>query len=249
MAEKIADVGKNLALFKGHPNELKEQDINAHVMPPEMFERLSENIKREGRLESLPFAKLCADGTHELISGHHRKRAAVAGGLEEIYWLADTRDLPRSAVVAKQLAHNSIFGKDDSQTLKRLYEEMDSVADIIESFLRPEDFDDVKQLEPANVTDIAVDIPWKHLTLVFTPKTMEALERIDNWVRRIPRETDIIGVVSLDVLDRFRTAAISISRSEDVRSLGAIMTRMTEICEEHIRQHEEQRQSEHPDAA
>lgn len=240
---KLADVGKNLALYKGHPDDLKEQDVNAHVMPPEMLEQLAQNIKGEERLESLPFAHIKTDGSHELISGHHRKRAAVmaiqqGADMTDIFWLADTRELSRSKVVAKQLAHNSIVGEDDKQTLKRLYDEIDDVNDKIESFLRPEDFDDVKQLEPASVTDISVAIPWKHLTLVFTPSTMEALDRIDGWVKRTPKETDILGVVSVAILDRFRAAAISLGRTEDVRSLGAIMTRMTEIVEQHIAEHE-----------
>jgi hypothetical protein len=235
MAEKTADVGTNLAIFKGHPDELKEQDINAHVMSPEMFERLTENIKKESRLESLPFAVCRPGGKFELASGHHRKRAAVAAGLTEIFWLADTReDMTRSALVAKQLAHNAIFGKDDPATLKRLYDELDNIDAIIESFLRPEDFDSVKQLEPASITDISVGIQWKHLGLVFVPKTMEAIERIDDWIKRMPKDTDTIGVVSIEVLDRFRKAALNISRTEDVRSLGAIVTRMCEITEEHL---------------
>jgi hypothetical protein len=136
--------------------------------------------------------------------------------------------------VAKQLAHNSIFGKDDPATLKRLYDELDNIDAIIESFLRPEDFDDVKQLEPASITDISVGIQWKHLGLVFVPKTMEALERIDEWIKKVPKDTDTIGVVSIEVLDRFRKASLAVSRTEDVRSLGAIITRICEITEEHI---------------
>src|SRR5437763_1214595 len=86
-------------------------------------------------------------------------KANLAAGLTEIFWLADTReDMSRSSVVAKQLAHNSIFGKDDPATLKRLYDELDNIDAIIESFLRPEDFDNVKQLEPASITDISVGI-------------------------------------------------------------------------------------------
>jgi hypothetical protein len=234
MAQLIADLGANLALYKVHVDELVEQDINAHVMSPEMFERLAANVKREQRLEQLPFTVARPTGKFELISGHHRVRAARTAGLVEIYVLADTRDLSRSTTVAKQLAHNSIFGRDDPQTLAKLYDELDSIEDIMESFLKPEDFDDVKQLSRAEITDISVAIPWKHLTLVFVPRTMDALDRIDAWVKKTPKETDTIGVVAHEILERFRAAALSLGRTEDIRSLGAIMTRMTEIVEGHI---------------
>lgn len=163
-------------------------------------------------------------------------RAARAAGLTEIYILADTRGLSKSRVRAKQIAHNRIAGEDDPQTLAKLYAEMDSVEDILESYLRPEEFDDVKQLETAAIMDISVGVPWKHLTLVFMPSAMEAIERIEAIVKRVPKETDAIGLVSIEMLERFRTAAAAVGRAEDVRSLGAIVTRMTEIVEAHLAQ-------------
>jgi hypothetical protein len=252
MAEFVADCGQNLAIYKVVADDLTEQNVNAHIMPPEMLERLTENIKNEGRLESLPLTVARKNGKFEIISGHHRVRAARAAQLAEFFVLADTRNLPRSKVVAKQLAHNSIFGQDDTQTLKKLYEELDSIDDMLESYLRPEDFDDVKQLQPAQITDISVTIPWKHLTLVFVPRTMEALERIDGWVKRTPKETDVIGVVGHEILERFRAASLALGRTEDIRSLGAIMTRMTEIVEAYIeenRDDEEENGGEAGDAA
>ena len=238
MAERLCNVGPNLDVYKVNVDEVREQDINARVMPPEMMERLTETVQKEARLEQLPFT--VKRGEHfEMVSGHHRLRAARAAGLTEIFVLADTRDLSKSKVRAKQIAHNRIAGEDDSQTLAKLYAEMQSVDDILESFLRPEDFDDVKQLETAAITDIAIAVPWKHLTLVFMPSAMEAIERIEAIVKRVPKEADTIGLVSVDMLDRFRKAAAALGRTEDVRSLGAIVTRMTEIVEEHLAKVEE----------
>lgn len=233
MAEKLADAGPNQAFFRVNVDEVQEQDINARVMPPEMMERLTETIKKDGRLEQPPFAVQRKDH-FELISGHHRVRAARAAGLTEIIILADTRDLTKSQVRAKQIAHNRIGGEDDSQTLAKLYAEMTSIDDILESYLRPEDFDDVKQLDTASIQDISLNIPWKHLTLVFMPAAMEAIDRIDAIIKKMPRETDVIGVVSIDILERFRKASVAIGRTEDVRSLGAIVTRMTEIVEAYL---------------
>lgn len=241
MAERLASVGDNLELYKVHVDELREQDVNARVMPPEMFERLTETVRNENRLEQLPFT-VARDGHFEVISGHHRLRAARSAGLTEVFVLADTRDLPRSKVVAKQLAHNAIGGTDDTQTLKRLFDEISSVEDQLESYIRIDDFDDVKQLEPSSATEIGLDIPWRQLSLVFLPDSVERLELLDAWAKEVPATTDIAGVVSMEVFDRFRDSVLNLGRVENVRSLGAIMTRMIEITDEWIEQNDPEKQ-------
>lgn len=235
MAERLADVGNNLALFKVNVDEVKEQDVNARVMPPEMLERLTETVKQEGRLEQLPFTILRENG-FEMVSGHHRLRAARAAGLTEIFVLADTRNLPRSKVVAKQVAHNRISGTDDKEILARLFAEIQSVEDLVESYLKPEDFDSIQQLEPSAVTDISLTLEWRQLSLVFLPNAMEKFEKLEEYARRIPKQTDAVGVVSTEIFEKFRNAILKIGRQENIRSVGAIMTRLVEIAEAHVAQ-------------
>ena len=55
--QRILELGNGLELWKVHPSTLREQDVNARSMPKAMFERLSQTIARDKRLESLP---LCA---------------------------------------------------------------------------------------------------------------------------------------------------------------------------------------------
>lgn len=225
-----------MALYKGQPDELIEQDKNAQVMTPEAFDRLSATVARDKRLEQLPFAVLRDTGKHELISGHHRKRAANKGKLTEIYWLSDTRtDMARGDVVAKQLAHNSIHGEPDPAMLKELYDEMVTADQMMESHVSPDDFDGVGQLEAAEAVDLGLSIQWKAITLVFTPAVLESLERIENFFsRHVPANTDMVGVLPHDLLARVRQVALNIAKVEDVRSLGAVFARMCEIVEAHI---------------
>src|ERR1035437_10075790 len=79
--QKIVELGNGLELWRVHPSTLREQDVNARAMPKAMFERLAQTIARDKRLESLP---LCAktDKGLEIISGHHRVRAATAAGID-----------------------------------------------------------------------------------------------------------------------------------------------------------------------
>lgn len=236
MAAVILDMGNNLVLCKGNPFELKEQKINARVMTPEAQSRLTENIKKDKRLEQLPFAVMRENGSHDLISGHHRKRSAVAAGLQEIFWLADTRsDMTASTVAAKQVAHNSLQGEDDPATLRDLWEIIDTIDDKLESFLSPDDFDSVTQLEPAEAVELGIDIEWKTMILVFTPAILEKLETIEQWCAgKVPHGTDLVGVCSSDILARVRQVMLSVARVEDVRSLGSVFARMCEIVENHI---------------
>lgn len=241
MAERLAEVGKNLALWKVHVDEIKEQDINAQVMPPEMLERLTDTVKREGRLEQLPFCVMRRSGeapnvrTHfELISGHHRLRAARSAGMTELFILADERDLSRSKVVAKQLAHNRIGGESDKQILARLYDEMKAVDDVLESYVKPQDFDDIRQLEPSNIANMSILIDWRQLSLVFLPKNIAKLEKIDEWAKKVPRESQEVGVVPAEMFERFRDAVLAIGRAENVRALGTVMGKILDICDEYI---------------
>ena len=82
--QRVMELGNGLELWKVHPSSLREQDVNARAMPKAMFERLAQTIGRDKRLESLP---LCAktDRGIEIISGHHRTRAATSAGVEASY--------------------------------------------------------------------------------------------------------------------------------------------------------------------
>lgn len=236
MAEIVFNLGNHMVLCRGNPAELKEQKINARVMSPECQGRLTENIKKDKRLEQLPFAVMREDGTHELISGHHRRRSAVAAGLPDIFWLADTRtDMTPSTVAAKQVAHNSLQGEDDPDTLKLLAGIIDTVDDRLESFLSPDDFDSVSQLEAADAVDLGIDINWKCMVLIFTPAVLESLENIERWCEtKIPAKADVAAVCSNAILGRLRQVMLNVAKVDDVRSLGSVFSRMCEIVEKHI---------------
>lgn len=77
-------------------------------------------MARDKRVERLP---LCAknDRDLEVISGHHRVHAATSAGLTNLFIIVDTTGLTRSQVPAKQLANNSIQGRDNTQLLAEIY--------------------------------------------------------------------------------------------------------------------------------
>lgn len=108
--EVVADMGSGLVIAKVHLADIREQDINARIMKNETQKQLTDNIKKRGQLESLPYCALI-DGRIEIISGHHRIRSAKDSGvLEEVFVILDLSGLRRSQVAAKQIAHNAING-------------------------------------------------------------------------------------------------------------------------------------------
>ena len=133
--EKIAEMGSGLVIARVSADSIREQDINARIMKNEMQRQLTDNIKKRGQLESLPFCALTHDGERvEIISGHHRIRSGKDAGLKDYFVILDVSGLNRSNIVAKQIAHNAISGFDDQSMLKELAKLMDDVDDMIESY-------------------------------------------------------------------------------------------------------------------
>ena len=129
--------GTTLEIWKVHPDVLREQDRNARVMDTKTFQRLTENIKNNKQLESLPYChKTTSPGGSEefsIISGHHRVRAARKAGFTEIFVLVDCKDLTSAQVKAKQVAHNALSGTDDEQVLAEIFASIDDLNAKIES--------------------------------------------------------------------------------------------------------------------
>ena len=234
MGKLLAQVGENLELWEVELDEIREQEVNANTMPPEMFDRLVTNIKKEGRLESLPFT--CKrEGYFELISGHHRTRAARSAELGKIRILADTRNLSRDQVIAKQLAHNSIDGKDDMETLKQLYGEMNDIDSILESYIDPNELFADGEKVPYDMSNVAVDLPWATINLTFLP---EHLEKFESLIKNINPDSQLVGVVDKELFQRFREAVIEVGKIDNIKMTGAVVARMIEIAELYIRENQ-----------
>lgn len=94
-------------------------------MAPVMFKRLVENVRIDGKLTTTVLACQNADGSLEILSGHHRTAAAIEAGLKLVDALIITTPLDEKRKVAIQLSHNSINGEDDKSLLADLYASLD----------------------------------------------------------------------------------------------------------------------------
>ena len=84
-----------------------------------VFEQLTENIRRDGYLSSVPLCQELEGGDLEVLSGNHRVQAAIAAGVEQILVIVIPENAsPRK--IAIQLSHNSLTGEDDRRTRRRV---------------------------------------------------------------------------------------------------------------------------------
>lgn len=228
--ELIYDMGTGLVIAKVELSKLKEQDINARIMKKEMQDQLTANIRNRGQLESLPFLAL-KDGKLEIVSGHHRIKSARAAGMKTVIAIIDTSGLTRSAIAAKQLAHNAIAGFDDPSTLREICKLLDDVDDMLESFIGKDMLD-----EPLSKFDKmmppAIRFDFKNIVFTFLPhqvKDMEAL--IESLSQSAP---DLIGVAAYEQCKGFLDTLASYQKFTDIRNVGAAVHAMIEAAGEQM---------------
>ncbi len=220
----IADLGDGMKLYMALLDKLREQDVNARILPTSEHNTLVNNIRNRGRLESVPYCVL-NNGQAEIVSGHHRVRAAREAGVTEAPVLVDESGLSRSEIVAKQLAHNRIQGFDDPETLRRLFSILDTPDLILASGLA----DDLLELPlvdlESGITPY-MDMGWKTVTLTFLP---HQLKNFTDLIDAIP-PSDLVGVAGVEQYERFMEAALKYARLRDIRNIGTALALLSEVA-------------------
>ncbi len=228
MAEQVLDLGNGLAIWHVSIEECREQDKNARAMPRQTMERLALTMQTDQRLESLPFCAATKKGI-QIVSGHHRFRAARMAGIRELYILLDTTGLTAAQITAKQLAHNSIQGYDDPQILKELFEAIDDVELQLEAYIDTEQL--TSQLKKLVVPNITLGIQYRTVMLSFLPYQQEEFEdAVAKIADVLPPDATAAYMLELKLLPAFRTALDRVSKHYDVRALSAILGQMVTIA-------------------
>lgn len=236
MAESVLELGNGLEIWRVGLDELREQDLNGRSMPKAMFDRLQQTISRDGRLESLP---LCArmdrgdEEVYEIVSGHHRVRAARAAEMSETYVIMDISGLTPSQIKAKQLAHNSISGVDNSELVKRIYESIEDVDAKVDAFINPVELD--LKIDPVPVAAMDVGLDYRTIQIIFLPYEKERFARaVDAIGEELSTQVDSLYLTDIETFDLFKKLLERIGKEYEVRSMGALMSQMSTICLEYL---------------
>lgn len=228
MAERKLEIGQGLEIWLAGIDELREQDINARSMPLNMFARLTETIRRDARLESLPFCAVTDRGI-EIISGHHRVRAARAAGLQELFVLVDVSGLSRDQIAAKQLAHNAIQGQDNEQLVQQIYQSIGDAEARLEAFIDSQQ--DLK-FDVVSADDVAVPLEFKSVLLVFLPHEKDFVEHVIEELEN--GRYDALWAAQEEQFHPFAEVLERVRKNYDIRNVAAAIAKMAEIVAEHI---------------
>lgn len=230
--EKIAELDgyEKTAVYKVPLDEIIERDKNANVMEPRFFLRLIENIKHDKRLESLPFGHLIKKGERtlfEVISGHHRIRAARSASREYVYCLVCEETLPEDQVKSKQLAHNRLHGYDDPQIAREIYE---SIIDVDGKIATGYDDRDFGVEYPVFSGDaLNLDFELKQVTLLFLPSEVADLERV---FQALTGDFEAEYVAHISGYNSFVETLARIGEEFKIKSVSSQLAKMVDIVKE-----------------
>jgi hypothetical protein len=232
---KVADLEQGLSLWKIGLDRLREQDKNARVLEGQKFKALQEIIARDKRLESLPLVAPKDDGHNEfqIISGHHRTRAARMAGLKYVFCLVDESGLPEDKIRAKQLAHNIIQGHDDPQILQEIFNSISDMQAKIDSAVAPEDL--LKNIQTVKIDDVQVMFQSQIVSLLFTDKGFSDFKQT---LERVAGSSEVY-LSDYKYFDEVVTIAREVSKRENIRNVTGIFLKICEIVNNYYEEHPE----------
>jgi hypothetical protein len=233
----LAELGDGLGLYMVPLSVLREQDVNARIMDGGEYSQLVSNIRNTGALESVPFCATSPDNPSvvEIVSGHHRIRAAREAGLKSVPILLDSSGLSRSDIVAKQLAHNRLVGRDDPETLRLLFELLDSPELMLESGLA-NDLLDIPAVDLDQLLAPRLEMDWRVITFTFLPHQFDDMQKL---LDAIP-SSDSVLAGEIDQFDAFMKATIKYARLKNIRNAGLAIAVLTSIALREIEREQEE---------
>jgi len=219
-------------LVRRDPRKLTRLAVNARFMRKEEYDRLVENIRRDGCLTSVPLVYgggEYPEGQELILSGNHRCNAAADAGLSEIdVMLIDERLSPQQ-LIAIQLSHNAIAGEDDPATLKYLYEQLDDVDWRAYSGLDDKELELLADVSPEGLSEANLD--FATVSLVFLPPELEAARKAFDAARFGQDETWLAAMADYE---RTLDTLASVHAAYKVGNVATALHVILNIAERHL---------------
>lgn len=223
------DIGNEMVLAEVRLEKLKDSDINARIMSSAQFNVLADNIRRRGRLESVLYcAQPDGKGPVTIVSGHNRRRAALAADIQTAWVLIDRAQFTRSQLIAKQLAHNALVGADDTNILAEMVKLLDNADDLLASGINPDDvklddkFSDVQLLTPT------LEFEQKTLAFAFLPHQVNEIEK---YLGHFDQTVDLMIVGHESQWEDFVRKVAGFARIKNIRSGGTAIAELIKVAE------------------
>lgn len=229
-------LGEGLELWEVPIAMLQEQSLNARAMTPEAFLQLADNIKKDKRLESLPLCALTNKGV-EIVSGHHRVRAARKAELNVIWALVDVTNMATDRLKAKQLSHNSLQGKDDPTLVRQIYDSIDDLDAKIAAFINSDDLPDLKLSSvELSTKDLEIQFKTRYAVLMFTVPQKEVVNEALKSLAALEKDDEIF-LATVEEYDLVIKALDAVSVLAKITSTPTLFAKMAEIVQEYCKVH------------
>lgn len=189
------------------PQSLRLLAKNARYMRHEVYAQLVANIRRDGKLTSVPFAFRDGDA-YTVLSGNHRVRAAIDAGLTEIEVMVTDDKLSRDQQVAIQLSHNALAGEDNLSVLKDLYEEIESLDLRAYSGLDDKTLALIEEVKIPAMGE--ANLSYQTIPLIFLPSEIETAKETFEEARKLV-SADEVWVARFEDYDAFLDAMAAAS--------------------------------------
>lgn len=217
-------------IIKIDPRELKLLEVNARYMKHEEFNKLVNNVKRDGNLTSVPFCCLDEDGKWLVLSGNHRVQAAIEAGLEQIRVMVTDEKLSKSQRIGIQLSHNSIAGQDDIAILKELYEAIDDFEYKEYCGLDDKTLELIEQIGREGLS--AFGFEYQILNIMFLPNEMKEIAKIIKDAKKEVGKNKTL-IARYEDYDRFLDSMDEISTAKNIRNTATVFKAMLDMVELH----------------
>ena len=228
MTDQTADQPlKSLHIEYLDPTTLVLLTKNARFMPYERFQRLVENVRRDGALTSVPLARLLPDGRYEVLSGNHRTQAAIDVGLDRIAVMCIDDPLEVDRALGIQISHNAIDGEDDPAILKELYDSIEEVDWRGYAGLDDATLDLLEKVEPLPLSQASLSFTTMTLAFLPTeiPELTEAFERAREQIA-----SDQTWLVSMGDYDKAMDALASVAGAHNVVNQAIAFRLLVELA-------------------
>ena len=213
------------------PKSLKLLEDNARFMTHEQYQRLVDNIKRDGSLSSVPFAAHNSKGVWEVLSGNHRVSAAIDAGLEKISLMVTNEELTDDQKLAIQLSHNEIVGQDDPEALARLYSSIVDIDMKLYSGLDDTTMGLLPSVEMEGISEVNLDS--RLLLFAFLPHEMEDVNRIFDEAMAMAPSAQETYVGDMKEFNRLLDAMDDVEDLKGVRNRATALRLILGVFEAH----------------
>lgn len=188
------------------------------------FNRLVDNLKRDGVLTSLPLVY-----RGEVLSGNHRVQAALKAGIAEADVIDIVSELSEQQQRAIQLSHNALTGKDDPNILREIYESLSLDWQKYSAV-----YEEMFKLDEDKAVSLGVPIAkYEELVVAFLPEERQAFfDFALTLEKRFKKAHVLVGERSS--FDAFFDAIIAVKDRRNIGNTGTALRVMADIVMERI---------------